>query len=255
MKAMVLAAGLGTRLRPLTNERPKALVTLGGCTLLEITLRRLVVAGVTDVIVNAHHFAPQIEQFLAANSAMLAGLGIRVEISLEDKLLDTGGGLRHAAHFFLRNGEAGDEPFLVHNVDVLSSIDLAAMVQAHRERGALVTLAVQRRAGTRQLLFDEAGLLCGRHTAQLPEELVRPVATTQPMAFCGIHVLSPAVLLRLDHDDAEAAAFPIIPTYLRLAVEGARIVAYRADGCYWRDLGTIDALKQAEDDLRRGEIA
>lgn len=252
MKAMVLAAGLGTRLRPLTNERPKALVTLGGRTLLEIALRRLAGVGVTEVIVNAHHFAAQIEQFLAANTAMLDELGLRVELSMERELLDTGGGLKQAAHFFLLDGEKSAEPFLVHNVDVISSLDLAAMVRAHRERGALVTLAVQRRAGSRQLLFDEAGLLCGRHTAGHPEELVRMAVTTQQMAFCGIHVLSPAVLLRLQSDDA--AAFPIIPTYLRLAAEGAAIAAYSAEVCYWRDLGTIDALRQAEDDLRRGVI-
>ena len=127
--------------------------------------------GVTEVIVNAHHFAAQIEQFLAANTAMLDELGLRVELSMERELLDTGGGLKQAAHFFLRDGQPGAEPFLVHNVDVISSLDLAAMVRAHRERGALVTLAVQRRAGSRQLLFDEAGLLCGRHTAGHPEEL------------------------------------------------------------------------------------
>jgi len=253
MKAMVLAAGLGTRLRPLTLERPKALVTLGGRTLLEITLRKLAGAGVTEVIVNAHHFAGRIEQFLATNSAMLSGLGLRVEVSLEAEILDTGGGIKRAAHFFLRDGGESAEPFLVHNVDVLSAIDLASMLRAHRESGALATLAVERRAGTRQLLFDDAGQLCGRHTAGQPEELFRPAAASHPLAFCGIHVLSPAILARLDNDDAEA--FPIIPTYLRLAAEGARIMAYRADGCYWRDLGTAASLQQAEDDLRRGVIA
>ncbi len=255
MKAMVLAAGLGTRLRPLTLKRPKALVTLGGRTLLEITLRRLAAVGVTEVIVNTHHFAEQIEEFLNANATLISGLGLRVEISFEAEILDTGGGLKRAAHFFLRDGTESAEPFLVHNVDVLSAIDLAAMLRAHRASGALATLAVERRAGTRQLLFDDAGQLCGRHTAGQPEELFRPAPTTHPLAFCGIHVISPGIFARLGEDDSADAAFPIIPAYLRLAAQGASIMAYRARGVYWRDLGTIASLQQAEDDLRRGVIA
>ena len=114
MKAMVLAAGLGTRLRPLTNDRPKALVAVAGRTLLEITLRRLRAFGVSEVIVNAHHHAEMIVDYLKANN----NFGMQIEVSCEDKLLDTGGGLKKAAHFF---SDSPQEPFILHNVDVLSA--------------------------------------------------------------------------------------------------------------------------------------
>src|ERR1700719_1249954 len=128
MKAMVLAAGLGTRLRPLTNDRPKALVEIAGRTLLEITLARLRSFGVRDVIVNVHHFAEQMVEYLKAN----ANFGMRIEISREEVLLDTGGGLKKAAWFFLEGPVRADEPFLLHNVDVIGTIDFAKMVQAHK---------------------------------------------------------------------------------------------------------------------------
>ena len=122
MKAMVLAAGLGTRLRPLTNDRPKALVEIGGRTLLEITLARLRTFGVREVIVNVHHFADLVVSFLKAHD----NFGMRIEISREDVLLDTGGGLKKAGWFFLEDASSAAEPFLLHNVDVISNIDLAA---------------------------------------------------------------------------------------------------------------------------------
>src|SRR5882724_288483 len=156
MKAMVLAAGLGTRLRPLTDDRPKALVELSGRTLLEITLARLRHFGVNEAIVNVHHFADLVIDYLKSKN----NFGMRIEISREDVLLDTGGGLKKAAWFFQE--KAGDEgsPFFLHNVDVLSNVDLQRMLEAHNEDGALATLAVQQRESSRQLLFDENGILC-----------------------------------------------------------------------------------------------
>src|ERR1700722_13005876 len=155
MKAMVLAAGLGTRLRPLTNDRPKALVEINGRTLLEIALLRLRGFGIHDVIVNAHHFADLIGGFLKRPD----NFGMRIEVSREDVLLDTGGGLKKAAWFFQEKpkdqpGEP-DEPFLLHNVDVISTIDFTKMLQAHRESQALATLAVHKRESSRQLLFND----------------------------------------------------------------------------------------------------
>src|ERR1700756_1723886 len=158
MRAMVLAAGLGTRLRPLTDNRPKALVVLAGRTLLEITLARLRSFGIREVIVNAHHFADQIVDYLKAN----ANFGMRIEISREEVLLDTGGGLKKAGWFFLEDADNSDERFILHNVDVLSTIDLERMVQSHRENQALATLAVQKRETSRYLLFDAQKQLCGR---------------------------------------------------------------------------------------------
>ncbi len=241
MKAMILAAGLGTRLRPLTDERPKALVTVRGRTLLEITIERLRAFGVTEMIVNAHHFPEQVEEFLRARK-----FGIRIEVSREEELLDTGGGLKKAAWFFAGPGTDHDEPFLLHNVDVVSSIDLGAMVEAHRASGALATLAVMERKTSRYLLFDEAGLLCGRRAGlDGAVEMARPAPEPQALAFCGIHVASPRMLGELK----EEGAFSIIPAYLRLASAGEKIAAFRADGFEWRDVGRLESLAAAEHEV------
>src|SRR5271170_4726605 len=137
MKAMILAAGLGTRLRPLTDSRPKALVEVAGRTLLEITLTRLRSFGIREVIVNVHHFAEMLAEFLKAKS----NFGMTIEISREEVLLDTGGGLKKAAWFFREE----QEPFLLHNVDVISTVDFEQIMNAHKASGALATLAVQER--------------------------------------------------------------------------------------------------------------
>lgn len=245
MKAMVLAAGLGTRLRPLTDDRPKALVELDGRTLLEITLERLRDFGVSEVIVNVHHFADKVIEHLKANN----NFGMQVEISREEELLDTGGGLKKAAPFFLRDGS--DESFLLHNVDVLSSIDLLKMMRIHRETGALATLAVQRRNSSRQLLFDEQGELCGRRNGHdSAMEMIRESARVEELAFCGVHVISPRIFARMN----ETGVFPIIPVYLRLEGEGEEISAFRVDEYYWRDLGTPASLQRAAEDLRSGTL-
>ncbi len=240
MRAMVLAAGLGTRLRPLTDHRPKALVEVGSRTLLEITLARLRRFGVREVIVNLHHFADMVADYLKKNDSF----GMRVELSREDDLLlDTGGGLKKAAWFFL---EEPNEPFLVHNVDVLSDIDLARLAEEHRRRGALATLAVQQRPTSRALLFDRDSLLCGRRVGDNPPEMARACERPEALAFCGIHVLSPRIFSLM----SEEGAFPIVPVYLRLAAQGEKIAGFRADEYRWRDLGRPGDLRQAAADLQ-----
>ena len=244
MRAMILAAGLGTRLRPLTNDRPKSLVEVAGHTLLEITLRRLQQFGVREAIVNVHHFADMVVDFLNKN----ANFGMRIEISREEVLLDTGGGLKQAAWFFLEESNLG-EPFLLHNVDVLSGIDLKRMVQHHRDQGALATLAVQQRETSRYLLFDEQECLCGRRAGRDHEpEIVRPALRVDALAFSGVHVISPRLLPMI----TEPGVFSIITTYLRLAGQGEKIRAFRADNDYWRDLGKPENIAQAEQDIRAG---
>jgi len=245
MKAMILAAGLGTRLRPLTDDRPKALVTVAGRTLLEMTLSRLRSFGVSEVIVNAHHFAEQIVDYLEANR----NFGMRIEVSREDVLRDTGGGLKNAAWFFLEAGADSAEPFLVHNVDVLSTVDLAGMVRFHAEHDALATLAVQDRETSRYLLFDEQGQLCGRRAANVADpEFICPTQQVRALAFSGIHVLSPRIFSKFQ----EEGAFSIIDAYLRLAALGEKILAFRADDFYWRDLGRPENLNEAARDLANG---
>ncbi|HUO60935.1 MAG TPA: nucleotidyltransferase family protein [Candidatus Acidoferrales bacterium] len=245
MKAMVLAAGLGTRLRPLTNDRPKALVELNGRTLLDITLARLREFGVREVIVNVHHFADLVIEHLRAHS----NFGMHVEVSREEVLLDTGGGLKKAAEFFLRDGS--DEPFILHNVDVLSTIDFDAMTHQHCERGALATLAVQCRDSSRQLMFDSDGLLCGRRNGRdAAPEMIRRCASALDSAFSGIHVISPRIFSLI----SESGVFPIIPVYLNLAAAGEKICAFRAEHYYWRDLGTAASLQLASHDVKNGLI-
>lgn len=189
MKAFVLAAGLGTRLRPWTLEHPKALVPVGGTPMLERVICRLRTFGFDDITVNVHHFASQIVDFLAARD-----FGCAIHISDEsDELLDTGGAIMRAAGFLC----ADNEPFLVHNVDILSDADLSVLMRAHSECGADSTLLVSDRESSRKLLFDSAmrlrawrNLQTGEFRPARPEDL----GLLKELAFSGIHVMSPAAL-------------------------------------------------------------
>ena len=280
MKAMILAAGLGTRLRPLTHDRPKALVELYGRTLLEIVIRRLAAFGAREFIVNVHHFAGQVATYLKSKD----NFGLRIELSREeDLLLDTGGGLKKASWFFLEDSSGLDEPFILHNVDVLSAIDFSLMLEFHKENQALATLAVQSRDSSRQLLFNNDFQLSGRrinqqdtHVSPIQKNLMlsegknptaKSASTTGdaaaehstrsslparhsllPLAFSGIHVLSPRLLPMLTEP---MPVFSIIDSYLRLASQGHKILAFRADEFYWRDLGRPEDLAQAALDLQQ----
>jgi len=265
MKAMILAAGLGTRLRPLTNSLPKALVEFSGRTLLEITLTRLRAFGVTEVIINVHHFADLIIAYLKSHEHF----GMRIEISREDDLLlDTGGGLKKAAWFFLEGSSPTyrpDEPFVLHNVDVISTVDFRRLLQFHHQHRALATLAVQSRASTRLLLFNQQLQLCGRRAdrtesvisnqkrnppalpSNRPAKQDRASNSPVPLAFSGIHIISPRLLSKITED----GVFSIIDVYLRLASEGEKILAFRADEYYWRDLGRPGDLSQAALELQQ----
>jgi len=232
---MILAAGRGTRLRPLTNHSPKALVEIAGRTLLQIALEKLASVGIREVIINTHHFADAIVEYLQKNH----NFGLHIEISREEELLDTGGGLKKASWFF-----AGDsEPFLLHNVDVISTIDLRRMLQFHQDHQPLATLAVQARDTSRSLLFDQQGQLGGRQEGEVPPGM-------HGLAFSGVHVISPRLLGMI----TEQGAFSIIDTYCRLAAQGERILAFRADEYYWQDLGKPENLLQAEKDIQSGKF-
>jgi len=247
MKAMILAAGLGTRLRPLTNDRPKALVEIAGRTMLEITLSRLRAFDVRDVIINVHYFADMIIEYLRAND----NFGMRIEISREEVLLDTGGGLKKAAHFFLKKSDGLESSFILHNVDVISTIDLGRMMQSHADNQALATLAVQDRKTSRYLLFDEQLQLCGRRSgADHKNEFVRTSRQVTALAFSGIHIISPEIFAMMTED----GIFSIVTSYLRLAAEGQRICGFKADEYYWRDLGTPGDLVQAAQDLNTKDL-
>ena len=246
MKAMILAAGLGTRLRPLTDNRPKALVQIAGHTLLEITLSRLRTFGIREVIINVHHYADMIIEYLKRND----DFGMHIVVSREEVLLDTGGGLKKAAHFFLEDSNRAEQAFILHNVDVISTIDFRRMVQLHTDKRALATLAVQDRETSRYLLFDEQLQLCGRRSGSEEAELVRSSQQVRALAFSGVHVISPRLLQMM----TEQGAFSIITSYLHLAAQGEQILAFRADDYHWRDVGKPDNVVQAAWDLKHNVV-
>lgn len=229
MKAMILAAGLGTRLRPLTDSLPKALMQINGMTMLEIAIRRLIKAGFDELIINTHHFSDKIEKFLKDKD----NFGIRIEISYEEKLLDTGGGLKKAAGFF-----DGNKPFALYNADIYCDMDLKAMYEDHIQKGSLVTLAVKERESNSYLLFDDDLILKGllsskRKTDDNADNLSK-------LAFSGIHIISPEFFSKM----TEEGKFSIIEPYLRLAREGAKIRGFRMDDFFWRDMGSLEKLEE-----------
>lgn len=233
---MVLAAGLGTRLKPLTDKVPKVLVPIEGMPLLEHVLRRLSRAGVREAIVNAHHFADQVAAFVTAAGPRL---DMRLEVSRENELLlDTGGGLKKAAWFF-----DDGRPFFVYNADVVTDLDLGALYDAHLAANALATLAVQKRETKRRLLFDASGRLRGRRIGDQDDWVAKPAAKSEPLAYTGIQVASPSLFGKL----SEEGPFSITAAYLRLAGQGELIAAHRVDQAYWSDIGDPARLAAARE--------
>lgn len=235
MKAMIFAAGLGTRLRPLTNDKPKALVKVHGIPLLEIIIRRLIGFGFEEIIVNVHHFAYLVEDFLNRKKHF----GIHIEISDESALLlETGGGIKHASWFF-----DDGKPFLVHNVDILSNIDLKKFYDYHCQNKAIATLASRVRKTSRYLLYDRENRLCGwknvkNGEVRMSREIVHPI----PLAFSGMHIIEPAIFPFIHQE----GAFSIIDVYLHLAREHL-IQAYPHTNDLWLDVGKPENIKKAEE--------
>lgn len=233
---MLLAAGLGTRLRPLTLHTPKALVPVAGVPMLERIAEHLIAAGADRLIVNTHHLAEQVEAYVAERE----GWGIEVRFSQEQpEVLETGGGLLAAAPLFRR-----DEPFLLHNADILTDLPLAELYAAHRNDGtALATLATLERPSSRYLLFDDDGLFGRVDEGRDLELRARPQrGELRRLAFAGVHAISPRIFDLM----VERGAFSILEPYLRLAAAGERIVPYRVDGSVWLDIGTPEQLAAAE---------
>lgn len=234
MDAMLFAAGLGTRLRPLTDRIPKALVEVGGVPMLERVALRLVAAGADRLVINVHHHADQVERFVEARG----GWGVEVFVSREEgEPLETGGGLLHAAPHLRR-----DAPFFAHNADIVTDLPLEAMYRTHGESGALATLAVMDRPTSRKLLFDDRGLLGRTDERQGLDLRSRPAeGPVRALAFAGVHVISPELLPGI----AERGVFSILDPYLRLAGLGERILPFRVDDALWLDIGRPDQLEAA----------
>ena len=245
MDAMILAAGLGTRLRPITETIPKALVEVAGVPMLERVARRLIAAGATRLVVNIHHHPEQVVDFIRERD----GFGVETIVSDESgDLLETGGALLKAAPLLGR-----DRPFFLHNVDVMTDIDLERMYREHVEHDPLATLAVMRREATRYLLFDENQQLCGFGNAStgLHREARPPVGATERLGFSGVHVISPRMLDLI----TETGAFSIINLYLRLVAEGGAILAHRVDTSAWIDIGRPEQLERAREQAAAREQA
>ncbi len=238
MKAMIFAAGLGTRLRPLTDRIPKALVPVAGVPLLQRVLLKLKDVGITDITVNIHHRGQQIIDFLQTHR----NFGLDIHISDErTALLDTGGGILHARRFL-----DGDEPFLVHNADILTDADLDALIDTHRRNGDEATLLVSPRTTSRYLLFDDSIRLHGWTHKKTGE--VRPAGLTgtyRELAFAGIHLLSPSIFRLMDEPLWQGRPFSIIDFYLHICPR-AKVSGCLFSGTHWFDTGTPDTLGRAE---------
>lgn len=234
MKAMLFAAGLGTRLRPITDTIPKALVKIGETTLLEYTIRKLSHYGFDDICVNVHHFPDMIINYLKDHN----NFGAKITISDErDLLLDTGGGLKKAALFF-----ASSEPFLVYNVDIVSDINLGDMLNYHNAHKPLCTLAVREINSYRYFLFNDKDELCGWRNDKTGEERISKHAETYtPRGFSGIQIMQPEALQYLPAKNI----FSLVEFYLQLARD-KQLLAYNHEKDFWSDAGSVAELEKLQ---------
>jgi len=230
---MIFAAGLGTRLKPLTDSKPKALVEINGKPLLYYAITTLKKAGISSIIINTHHFSNQIIQYVHENQ-----FDIEIEISDEtDELLNTGGGLINAKHFL-----NGNEAFIVYNVDIISTIDLKQMLQYHTNKEALVTLAVMDRQTARYFLFDNENTLCGwKNKKENSQRISRQSDSYKELAFSGIQIINPQIFSLIK----QTGTFPIVDTYLELAKTHI-IKGYNHTNTLWCDFGKLEELEKAE---------
>ena len=247
MEAVILAAGLGTRLRPLTNDKPKALVEAGGRPLLDIAIHRIAQAGADRIAVNVHHFGNLMIDYLSSRR-----WPVEVVVSDERKLLlDTGGGLKQAASLL-----SGKSPIIVYNVDILSRFSLSAMLDSHVSHRASATLAVSLRDTKRQLVFTPDGRLCGWHNRETDETLLSASqsvlhsgkqSSNQEFAFSGISIYEPSLIDLLPAPDHP---YPFIPELLKLS-DSKTIQCFQHQACDWLDVGTPQKLEQASAFLNR----
>ncbi len=235
MKAMILAAGLGTRLKPFTDKHPKALATVNGKTLLQRNIEYLAGFGIKDVIINVHHFANQITELIKKNK----GFGSNITISDEsDAILETGGGLKKAGWFF----SDSTLPFVLINVDVLTNMDLGDMVAQHKKLNPIATLAVTSRNTSRYFLFDEMTNLCGWKNEKTGEQkMSREASKISQKAFSGIHVISPEIFSLMKNK----GKFSMVDVYLDLAKNHA-ITAFDHSNTKFIDVGKPESLLKAE---------
>jgi len=235
MKAFILAAGLGSRLAPLTNNKPKALVEVNGKPMLQNLIEKLVSQGFNELLVNVHHYGDLIVNFLKANN----NFGVKVTISDErDRLLDTGGAMVKAAWFFY-----GDEPVLVHNVDVFTDMNFVNLMELHKKSKALVSLVIRNRDSSRKLLFDSNRHLKGwKHLQKNEIKWVdKPEAEVVERAYSGIYVASPSYPEKMQQE----GSFSVVTEWLNMASRHV-IAGVEYNEGLWFDLGSADKIYEAE---------
>lgn len=245
MKAIIFAAGLGTRLQPFTLQHPKALVEVGGKPMLQRVIERLRDAGIKRIVVNVHHFAPQIIDFINRNDGFGCDIAISDESSL---LLDTGGGIAKAADLL-----DGDEPFIAYNADILSDFDISKMIEAHRLSGADVTLLTSSRSSSRQLYFDSNERLVGWQnlkTGECRPASFHPDGDCHGASFNGVHIINRKALQSLKQCAATNPVFSITPFYID-NISNLDIRAYTPTETYqWYDIGRNETLAAARTGFR-----
>jgi NDP-sugar pyrophosphorylase family protein len=236
MQAMILAAGLGTRLKPITENIPKALVEVNGKTLLEIAIRNLIEYDFRKIVINVHHFSDLVKEFLERNT-------FAAEIQISDEtnlLLDTGGGIKKALQYF------NDSPVLIHNVDIISNLNLYEFYQYHIYDDAVASLCVSKRVSSRYLLFNQSNILCGWQDVKKDEKIIaRNENNLEQYAFNGIHIVNPELIKSFPDEKV----FSVIKAYLELA-KTEDINAYVTNDIKWVDVGKIDSFQSAEQLLR-----
>ena len=237
MNAFIFAAGLGTRLKPLTDTMPKALVPVAGKPLLAHVVEKLKAAGCKKIVINIHHFGDMIVDYVKSQG----NFGIDIVFSDErEMLLETGGAIKHAVELL------GNEPFLIHNVDILSNVDIKALWEEHLNSGSAATLLVSKRSSSRALLFDAEGNLTA-WTNKTTGEVKTPyesvdIASLKELAFSGIHVFSPSLF---KYFGTYPEKFSIIDFYLNTC-KAEKIKAYTQEGLQLLDVGKLDSLEKAE---------
>ena len=243
MKAMIFAAGLGSRLKPLTDNTPKALVPINGKPMLQYLINRLKNAGVNEIIINLHHFADQIIEFVESNKSF----DISIEFSDErERLLDTGGALKKASHFF-----DDGEPFIVHNVDIFSNIDLQRSYNYFKQSKSIANMVVSSRETSRHLLFDNNNMLRGwvnKKTGDLKSPIINidsNISQYREYAFSGIHFISPAIFKLME---AMPEKFSIIDFYISIC-EKVDIEGYLQTNFKMRDAGTHKSLQKLSEEI------
>ena len=229
MKALVFAAGYGTRLRPLTDTTPKPLIEVNGKTILQRMIEMLAAAGVDDFLINTHHLHEKIEDYLRKNG----NFGHKIKLSYEEgHPLETGGTIKANESFFC---EKVDEPFFACNADILSGMDLSSMYAWHKKTGNTATLAVRKRPSSRHLMFDRKMRLVCREGKSPSEGL-------SPFGFSGIQLISPSIFSMIK----EEGVFSIMDVYLRIAAETGRIAGFEDRSSYWFDIGSPEKLSAAQ---------